>query len=264
MKDFDLISRLEKADHTTLQRIVDALDAAPVMKLKAAKEYINNSNDLTKIRDWIANKITAAGGYGIAGFKVSEPTYKEIITAICTVIKIPVPNTLRTEEIETIFLGWAFEEAIKMNPELPRWDNKTPPNHELVQYTRQYVVGGFKEPAFIDHFKKAVSEANDVLKNFLSVIVDYAKPVLLFVNHKAVKNALPAFALPIIATIATAAGEGLVAAAGALGLGGVAAAAVAYALLVGVYATLALAGPTSIALLQVLFELATLNRIDQT
>lgn len=262
--DSDLIAALDKADQAALSRIVEALHSSPSMSLKKDKEYFQNKDDLKKATRWLNEKILSAGGYGIAGVKLTNPTYKEILIELCGVVKIPTAPILTVPEIEKRILAWAYSEARNINPAMPQWDGMFRPSPECVGFLSSHIIEGFKNPDFMDSFKRSVADANTDLKSFFDIFLKWGPQILKLISMPSVKNMMPGWIMAVVAAMGALFSDGAAAAAAAAAAtaGGVAAAATAgvaaaaYATLIGVYAGLQFAGPTTPALFVVAFELA--------
>jgi hypothetical protein len=262
--DADLIAALDRADQASLARIVESLHSSPSMSLKKDKEYLQNRDDLRNATHWLHDKILSAGGFGIAGVKLTNPTYKEILIELCEVVKIPTAPILTVPEIEIRILSWAYSEAKKINPSIPTWDGIFKPSNECVAFLSSHVIEGFKNPDFMNSFKQSVNEANKDLKSFFDVFLKWGPQIIKLINSPSVKNMVPGWIMAVVASMGALFSEGAIAAAtsAAATAGGVAAAATAgvaaaaYATLIGVYAGLQFAGPTTPALFIVAFELA--------
>ena len=116
----------------------------------------------------------------------------------------------------------------------------------------------------MNSFKQSVNEVNKDLKGFFDIFLKWGPHILKLISSPSVKNMMPGWIMAAVAAMGALFTEGAVAAAAATAAaaGGVAAAAgagvaaAAYATLIGVYAGLQFAGPTTPALFLVAFELA--------
>ncbi|OYW01179.1 MAG: hypothetical protein B7Z58_12515 [Acidiphilium sp. 37-64-53] len=116
----------------------------------------------------------------------------------------------------------------------------------------------------MNSFKQSVNEVNKDLKGFFDIFLKWGPHILKLISAPSVKNMMPGWIMAAVAAMGALFTEGAVAAATATAAaaGGVAAAAgagvaaAAYATLIGVYAGLQFAGPTTPALFLVAFELA--------
>ncbi|HQT85491.1 MULTISPECIES: hypothetical protein [Acidiphilium] len=262
--DSDLTTALNRADQNTLSRIVEALHSSPSMSLKKDKEYLQNKDNLSNVTDWLGKKILSAGGFGIAGITLTNPSYKEILIELCNVAKIATAPILTVPEIESRILAWAYSEAKKINPSAPSWDGLFRPSPECISFLSSHIIEGFKNPDFMNSFKQSVNEVNKDLKGFFDIFLKWGPHILKLISAPSVKNMMPGWIMAAVAAMGALFTEGAVAAATATAAaaGGVAAAAgagvaaAAYATLIGVYAGLQFAGPTTPALFLVAFELA--------
>lgn len=132
LRSGDLLPLLQRATHSDLKQIVDALDRSWDVRIRWDTRYRRAEHDLTIIPDVIAEYVMRAGGNAVRNWwRRGGPPYAEVLRDVCHVMKVQVPSGMSAVQMEETLLRETAERV---------WQAMTPQEREEVVRAAEAVL----------------------------------------------------------------------------------------------------------------------------